>query len=506
MKKLLLFTGLLLGSLSMYAQLTCATATNISGSGTFVCPAITGTYPSGTGLCIAGTATPKAIWYKFTPSASGLLSVTSVIAANPVASTDTRLSIYSGTCAAYTCVDYNDDINEAGGDYRSVLNNITVTANTTYYIVWDNRWSATGFSFEVTFTPQTCFQPTGFTYTAPPTTTSVSLGWTEPAQGFPSGYDFEYGPKGFTQGTGTMLSTADTSIALTTLSPNSIYDFYIRSNCGFGDYSVWAGPISFATVFTSAPTPYNTSFEETNFGFIGWTQDAPDNYAGETWSVYPAGVGSTLVQDGANMALIFAGTVAQGNNDVWLLSRGVDLTANAPVTVSYYIRNYLGTGATGSSTYELKAGMTQDIAGMTIPVAAETVSDVTYVQKTYTFTPATTGTYYLGFHSTNAANTTAQATFLDNVSVSQVLGTEDVLASQFSVYPNPTSNVVNISNTLDAMITKVTITDLKGRTVKSNNVAAASNIQISTSDLSSGVYMLNITSDKGTVVKKIIKK
>ncbi|WP_298157381.1 T9SS type A sorting domain-containing protein [Flavobacterium sp.] len=508
MKKLLLLTGLVFGSISMYAQTTCATATNISGTGTLVCPAITGTYPAGTGLCYTAPATaPKAIWYKFTPATGGVLSVTSGIAANPVATTDTRLSVFTGACGGpYTCVALNDDINEAGQDYRSAISNITLTAGTTYYIVWDNRWSATGFSFDFTFTAATCFKPTGFTYTAAPTTTSVGLGWTAPAQGFPEGYDFEYGPTGFVQGTGTLVSTADTSVSLTTLSPNSIYDFYIRSNCGFGDFSVWAGPISFSTLFTPATPPYNTSFEETSFDFVGWTLDEPATYAGESWQVYPAGAGSPLVQDGDNMALIFSSNAASGPNDSWLISRGLDLNAGATVTVSYYVRNYVNATSTGTSTYELKAGTSQDIVGMTIPIATESETSATYVQKTSSFVAPSTGTYYLGFHSTNAVNAGTHATFIDNVAVSQVLGTEDYLASQFAVFPNPANDVININNTNDAIITNVKVTDLKGRTVKSSNVVAASNVQISASDLSAGVYFLNITSDKGTVVKKIVKK
>ncbi|AWI25504.1 T9SS type A sorting domain-containing protein [Flavobacterium pallidum] len=506
MKKLLLLFGIALTGAGAFAQgASCAAATTVTSGSTYVmAPIASGTYVNG---CNSDTA-PNGKWYKFTAPSGGMIKVDATLAVNPGGTTgvDTAVHVFSGTCGTLACVAFNDD--SAAADYRSLIADLVVTAGTTYYIEWDNRWQDNvGFSWQFTFTPVSCFAPTGFTYVPPaPTTTSVALGWTAPAQGLPEGYQFEWGPIGFTQGTGTLISTTDTSVVLSTLSPNSVYDFYIRTDCGLGDYSIWEGPISFSTEFDVASVPYNTSFEEANFGFVGWTQDAPTGYAGQAWRVYNAGPNTPLTQEGERSALVFAGAAADGNNDVWLLSRGLNLAANSPVTVTYYIRNYLATGSTGSTTYELKAGTTQDVAGMTIPIAAETVTDVAFAQKTFNFTPTTAGTYFLGFHSTNVVNAGTQATFLDNVTVSQVLGTEDVFASQFAVYPNPATSTVNISNTTDALITNVKVTDLKGRTVKNNNFVASSNIQINTSDLSSGVYMLNITSDKGTAVKKIVKK
>lgn len=82
----------------------------------------------------------------------------------------------------------------------------------------------------------------------------------------------------------------------------------------------------------------------------------------------------------------------------------------------------------------------------------------------------------------------------------------NVLASQFSVYPNPANSVINIANAENILVNAVSIIDINGRTVKSvkfDNVASA---QINISDLATGVYMMNISSDKGTTTtKKIVK-
>ena len=80
-----------------------------------------------------------------------------------------------------------------------------------------------------------------------------------------------------------------------------------------------------------------------------------------------------------------------------------------------------------------------------------------------------------------------------------------VANNKFTVYPNPVKDVVTISNT-EASISAIEITDLNGRVVKNMNVTSISDVQVTVSDLSQGVYMMKITSDKGTATKKIIKE
>src|SRR5690606_31080327 len=81
--------------------------------------------------------------------------------------------------------------------------------------------------------------------------------------------------------------------------------------------------------------------------------------------------------------------------------------------------------------------------------------------------------------------------------------TED-FASNFSVYPNPATNVINVSNSAD-VISDVTITDLNGRTVKQVTVRA-NDAQIYITYLAQGVYILNDTSNRKSFTKKIVKQ
>jgi len=86
-----------------------------------------------------------------------------------------------------------------------------------------------------------------------------------------------------------------------------------------------------------------------------------------------------------------------------------------------------------------------------------------------------------------------------------ILATDDHLASSIAIYPNPTTNVVYVSNAENILVNGVTVTDLNGRTVKTAKFGGVAEAQVNVSDLASGVYMMTISSDKGSLTKKIVK-
>lgn len=91
------------------------------------------------------------------------------------------------------------------------------------------------------------------------------------------------------------------------------------------------------------------------------------------------------------------------------------------------------------------------------------------------------------------------------VTTTGTVGLNDNLASQFSVSPNPANNIININSSNNALISGAEIVDINGRTVKTAKYNGVSDAQINISELSSGVYMMNLTSDQGKTTKKIIK-
>ena len=83
------------------------------------------------------------------------------------------------------------------------------------------------------------------------------------------------------------------------------------------------------------------------------------------------------------------------------------------------------------------------------------------------------------------------------------LGVEDLNVSEFSIYPNPTSEMLNVEG--NTQIEKVVIYDLLGRTVLENS-PMAEKTQINISSLNNGVYLVSITSEGKRTVRKIVKE
>lgn len=97
---------------------------------------------------------------------------------------------------------------------------------------------------------------------------------------------------------------------------------------------------------------------------------------------------------------------------------------------------------------------------------------------------------------------------IDNVSVTATLAlkTADFFASNFSVYPNPSADVINLTSSTSAAINTVELTDINGRVVKTVALAGVAQTQLNISDLTSGVYFLSVESDLGKGVTKIVRK
>jgi hypothetical protein len=125
-----------------FAQQTCANAQIITAN-TFGFPTINGTEVPPIVCSTGGSGATAANWYKYTPTQDFAVTVTTNFVSN--GTIDNRVQIYTGTCGALACVTGNDD----NGSNPLCEANFTANANVDYYIVFDNRWSSTGFMFQL---------------------------------------------------------------------------------------------------------------------------------------------------------------------------------------------------------------------------------------------------------------------------------------------------------------------------------------------------------------------
>ena len=91
---------------------------------------------------------------------------------------------------------------------------------------------------------------------------SVTVTWTDSSA--VSDYIIEWGPTGFTQGTGAPMDTVmGSSWSINTLDDATTYDFYIQSNCMStnGSLSPWVGPITVTVPCSPTAAPWADGFE-----------------------------------------------------------------------------------------------------------------------------------------------------------------------------------------------------------------------------------------------------
>ena len=102
---------------------------------------------------------------------------------------------------------------------------------------------------------------------------SINLAWTS---GGATNWQIEYGPVGFSPGSGTIVNANTNPFTLSGLSPNTPYQIYVRDSCGINDVSFWTGPVNARTSCTVATAPY---FE--NFDNGSWTDPTLFNDPGD---------------------------------------------------------------------------------------------------------------------------------------------------------------------------------------------------------------------------------
>jgi len=120
--------------------------------------------------------------------------------------------------------------------------------------------------------------------------------------------------------------------------------------------------------------------------------------------------------------------------------------------------------------------------------------------------------FFIGKYA-DAVPVNATTTRFDNINISAqntvpvvTVSVNEHLSSQFNLYPNPATNVVNITNSENMLVQQITIYDIAGKQLNTQTFNNQAEIQLNVENLSNGSYMLHIQTNKGMAVKKLVKK
>ncbi|NVK05833.1 MAG: T9SS type A sorting domain-containing protein, partial [Flavobacteriia bacterium] len=235
-------------------------------------------------------------------------------------------------------------------------------------------------------TPPACQEPFGFSAIS---TFPDSIHYTFNADSSAVGYVIEWGPCGYTPGTGMTDTIYNDTAGLGGLSAASCYDMYIMTLCG-SSTSIWGGPFTFTTACDTLPIPWSEDFESVS------VPDYPTCWDFSTSNVFYLQTvsGSSGMNPGSRSGSNYLLHRYSFNNDWWSFTPEFNLQAGTSYEISFW---YQTEGTTAFDEVTLAFGPGQTPADMIYNITTQTgVSSTTYTQFVATFIPPTTGVYHIG--------------------------------------------------------------------------------------------------------------
>ncbi len=458
----------------------------------------------------------NAKWFQYTPTQNGLLTISANTPQNATTVNTLLTFLYqpSNLCTNMTCYAFNNNISAT--DLRSELVDLDVVAGTTYYIVWSDFYTDNQVvNFNYSFTPTNCLSLSALNVATENTENTINLAWQAPLGGTtPISYTLEIGPLNYAMGTAAALQTTTVNgntVSFNGLTASTFYDIYIKSNCSATESSIWLGPFRINTEFSSAPLTYTQNFDtNTNFLNLGFNRFSSNTNS--RFTSYNSGP-NTLTQSGANSVYSFMDKTT--TSESLIFSRKVSLVAGNIYKLSYYARTLLSSGSvpatvsgiiktfvTPNNNYFNQGQHTQLLS--TAANSLTTNFDLFEVN----YTPTTSGEYRFGVENNGAFSGlvgSSAALYLDTFVISTVLSVQDFNKTNLSLYPNPVLDFVSIENPDNIQINAVSVIDMNGRELLNNKYTNTNNT-VNLSNLSKGIYFIQLDTEKGILSKKIIKE
>lgn len=320
-----------------------------------------------------------------------------------------------------------------------------------------------------------CPPPTQLTATAL-TNFGATIGWTPAVVNPTGGYDCYLTVLGGPAPLPATLPTQSVDEGITTtdfqgLIPGAMYCVYVRSVCG-SEPGPWSTPFCFTpgqidvTHPNDIPTLYSLTVDTNS------TTSCPGTLSVDV----PEGYEITSVATSYSMQTALNG---------WMSEQRSILVCNTTGLMEPQITSGVG-GTTG----------TYDYSRSNINIANGATGNVEFELRAWrTFGSSDCNTDY---------NRVVAGTWTVTVTVQQQLATQDFTKNQFTVYPNPVDDVVNVS--ANEPISEITLFNMLGQLVLHQTVFDARQAQLPTLDLPTGKYILKVATRSGVQSKGILKK
>ncbi len=246
------------------------------------------------------------------------------------------------------------------------------------------------------FTPKTCMPPSGL-MVQDFTTTTATIKWT-PTEGT-ANYEYAISNIDVQPVAGTVSNL--TQLSFSNLSPKTEYFFYIKSACG----TVWK-KLSFKTSVL-ATLPYNEGFEDAidkSMPGTMTTQNSSNAFADIFWQT------TNLLTPASGTKTAINGSPFT-NSKSWIFTPSFNFIAGRTYELTYKV------SATGSAgTLNVKYGQKAGESAMNTTIGTNSnISNTSYSNKIFTFSPSVSGEHTIGFSYESGVNN--QLILLDDIAL-----------------------------------------------------------------------------------------
>ncbi len=352
------------------------------------------------------------------------------------------------------------------------------------------------------------------------TPTSASISWTA---GGASNWNLEYGSQGFTPGSGTFVYNVSNPYTVSGLTPGTTYDFYVRDSCGVGHVSLWTGPHTFTTLSVTLPCPSPSSLGATNItqtsATLSWVTGGASNWNLE-WGIVNFALGSgnflpNVAPTHYTLSGLIPGTSYQfyvrdscgvGHVSSWAghyTFTTLSVTLPCPAPSSLGASNITQTTAIiswatgGSSNWNMEYGVQGSVRA----------TFVYNIPNPYTLSGLKPGTLY-DVYVQDSCGVGNVSNWAGPLSIKTIIGIDELLERSLRIYPNPSEGVFKLefSSSLGEDM-EIRIINMLGQIVLEDEIESFSGSyrkKLEMGAYRSGVYLLQLITEKATVNRRII--
>ena len=258
------------------------------------------------------------------------------------------------------------------GNYQEIVGDFIPATSGTYYVgikgfMNGTPWYISLDDISITESPS-CLNPNTI-IASNITSNSVDLSWTDGSGGLQFDYEYVIQASGTGEPTTNGAPIDDITVIGegfdvngNPLTANTLYEVYVRSVCGAGDFSTWSGPITFRTLCDAITTlPHSESFDAVTNPSC-WSTALVSGVT--NWAPDDVNDGVPAARTGAR----FAGKSWLGNDDALLISPLYNLASYATNQARLNVWIYRSANGLATDRITFYANTVNNLTGATMLV------------------------------------------------------------------------------------------------------------------------------------------